>query len=167
MKGKYLKKTASFLLATLMLLGMLSGIALVSAETVQAQGGRRVIVRRQYPYRFYRRFDVFGYDRWGYDRWGFDRFGRDRWGNYRNDPGSPHFAYRQYVFSNSEKALAAGYKQGIKTGRDDGKKAKSFNPQRSHYYKEAGFGNFGEVYRSAFSRGYQEGFRLGTNERAS
>lgn len=162
MKGKYLRKIGGVFLAAL----MLSGIAFVSAETVQAQGGRRVVVRR-YPYRFYRRYDVFGYDVWGYDRWGFDRWGRDRWGNYRNDPRSPHYAYRQYVFSNSEKALAAGYKQGLKTGKDDGKKAKSFNPQRSHYYKEAGFGNFGEVYRSGFSRGYQEGFRAGQYERAS
>lgn len=167
MKGKYLKKIGVFLLATLMLSGMLSGIMFVSADTVQAQGGRRVVVVRRTPYRFYRRYDVFGYDVWGYDRWGFDRFGRDRWGNYRNDPRSPYYAYRQYVFSNSEAALSAGYKQGIKTGRDDGKKAKSFNPQRSHYYQEAGFGNFGEVYRSGFARGYQEGFRTGQYERAS
>jgi hypothetical protein len=102
-----------------------------------------VVIVRPYPYRIHRRFDAFGYDRWGYDRWGFDRFGRDRWGNY----------YRQYVFNTSESALNNGYKQGFKTGRDDGKKAKSFSPQRSHYFKEAGFGNFGEAYRAGFSRG--------------
>ena len=159
MKGKYLKRIGGFVLAAL----MLSGIAFFSPDTVQAQGGRRVVVRRAYPYRYYRRFDPFGYDRWGFDRWG-----RDRWGNYRYDPWSPYGSqYRQYVFNNSEAALSSGYKQGLKTGRDDGKKAKSFNPQRSHYYKEAGFGNFGEVYRSGFARGYQEGFRAGSLERAS
>jgi flagellar biosynthesis/type III secretory pathway protein FliH len=74
--------------------------------------------------------------------------------------------YRQYVFSNSESAVNHGYKDGFKTGKDDGKKAKSFNPQRSHYYHDAGFGNFAEVYRSGFSRGYQDGYRVGDNERA-
>lgn len=162
MKGKYSKRIGGFLLAALMLFG----VAFASASKTEAQT-RRVVVVRQNPYRFYRRFDVFGYDRWGYDRWGYDRWGRDRWGNYRYDPWSPYGSYyRQYVFSNSESALNSGYKQGFKTGKDDGKKAKSFNPQRSHYYQEAGFGNFGEVYRSGFSRGYQEGYRVGSNDRA-
>ena len=31
---------------------------------------------------------------------------------------------------------------------------------------DAGFGNFAEVYRSGFSRGYQDGYRVGDNERA-
>lgn len=165
MKGKYLKRVGGFVLGAL----MLSGIAFASATTAEAQGRqarRRVIVVR--PNRFYRRFDVFGYDRWGYDRWGFDRFGRDRWGNERfgYDPWSPYGSrYRQYVFSNSEKAVSQGYKDGFKTGKDDGKKAKSFNPQRSHFYKDSGFGNFAEVYRSGFSRGYQEGYRAGNFER--
>ena len=168
MKGKYLKRIGGFVLAGL----MLSGIAFVSSSEVQAQGRRTVIVRpsqhRVYrPFRYRSRFDVFGYDRWGYDRWGYDHFGRDRWGNERYDPRSPYGSrYRQYVFDNSEKAVIQGHKDGFKTGKDDGKKAKSFSPQRSHYYKEAGFGNFGEVYRSGFSRGYQEGYRVGSNERA-
>jgi hypothetical protein len=162
MKGKYLERIGGFVLAAL----MLSGIALVSSSTVQAQG-RRVIVRPN-PYRTYRpfgfgyrsRFDVFGYDRWGYDR-----FGRDRWGNY--DPMSPNGSYyRQYVFRDSESAVNQGYSQGFKTGKEDGKKSKSFDPERSHFYHDAGFGNFAEVYRSGFSRGYHEGYRAGVNERA-
>jgi hypothetical protein len=173
MKGKYLKRIGGFVLAAL----MLSGTAFVSSSTVQAQGRqgqqgqRRVVIVRPNPYRFYRRFDVFGYDAWGYDRWGFDRFGYDRWGSQRYDRyglGSPYGSYyRQYVFDNSDKAVNQGYKDGFKTGKDDGKKAKSFNPQRSHFYRDAGFGNFAEVYRSGFSRGYQEGFRVGQNDRAS
>ena len=160
MKGKYLKRIGGFVLAAL----MLSGIAFVSSSTAQAQG-RRVIVRSN-PYRIYRpfgyrnRFDVFGYDRWGYDR-----FGRDRWGNY--DPMSPNGSYyRQYVFRNSESAVSQGYSQGFKTGKDDGKKSKTFNPERSHFYHDAGFGNFAEVYRSGFSKGYQDGYRVGVSERA-
>jgi hypothetical protein len=157
MKRKFFKRIGGFVLAAL----MLSGIAFASANTAEAQTRRRIIVR-PYPYRVYRRFDVFGYDRWGYDRWGFDRFGRDRWGNDRYDPWSPYGSeYRQYVFRNSESAMNSGYKQGLKTGKDDGKKSKSFDPQRSHYYHDAGFGNFAEAYRSGFSRGYQEGYQVG------
>ena len=156
MKGKYFKKIGGFVLAAL----MLSGIAFASFSTVQAQGRRRVIVR-PYPYRIYRPFG-FGFRSWwdypyGYNRWGYDPY----------DPWSPYgSAYRQYVFSNSESAVNSGYRQGFKTGKDDGKKAKSFSFERSHYFQEAGFGNFGEAYRSGFSRGYQEGYRVGGNERA-
>src|SRR4030088_320183 len=116
MKGKYLKRIGGFILAAL----MLSGTAFLSPSTVEAQGRRRVVIVRPYPYRFYRRFDAFGYDSWGYDRWGYDRWGRDRWGNY--DPMSPNGSYyRQYVFDNSDKAVNQGYKDGFRTGRDDGK----------------------------------------------
>jgi hypothetical protein len=137
MRGKYLKRFGAVVLAAL----MLSGIAFVSPNTAEAQGRRRVIIVR--PYR--------PYGWWGrrYDPW--------RYGN----------RYSEYVFDNSEKAVNSGYKQGFKTGKDDGKKAKSFSFERSHYFQEAGFGNFGEAYRTGFSRGYQEGYRVGSNERAS
>jgi hypothetical protein len=136
MRRRYLKKLGAVVFAAV----MLSGVAFISAGTVQAQG-RRVIVVRRYPYRFYR---PFGYRRWPY-----------------------RYEYSQYVFSNTDKASGQGYKDGFKTGRDDGKKAKSYDPQRSHYFHDSGFGNFAEVYRSGFSRGYQEGYREGQNQRAS
>ena len=148
MQSKYFKRIRGFILATL----VLGGIVLISSETAEAQSRRRIIVVRPSPHRFYRRNwwgHPFGYDRWGYDPW-------SPYGSY----------YRQYVFDNSEEAVQKGYKQGFKTGKDDGKKDKSYSPQRSHYYKEAGFGNFGEVYRSGFARGYQEGYRVGYNGRA-
>jgi hypothetical protein len=153
MKGKYLKKIGGLVLAAL----MLSGVAFVSAGTVEAQGrgrgrGRVVVVRQYRPFGFR--------SRWGYpyDPWGYNRY----------DPWSPYgSAYRQYVFSSTDSAANHGYDQGFKTGKDDGKKAKSFSAERSHYFQEAGFGNFGEAYRSGFSRGYQEGYRVGSNERAS
>ena len=155
MPGKYLKRIGGFILAAL----MLSGIAFVSASTAEAQTRRRVVIVRPYPYRIYRPFG-FGYR----SRWN-DPFGYNRWGY---DPWSPYGSYyRQYVFRDSEAAVTRAYKDGFKTGKADGKKAKSFNPQRSHYYHDAGFGNFAEVYRSGFSRGYQEGYRVGSNERAS
>jgi hypothetical protein len=145
MKGKYLRKIGGLALGALMLFG----VAFVSSSEAQAQGQRRrVVIVRPYPYRLYRPFG-FGYRRWGYPYgWGYDPWGYD-------------FRYNHYVFGNSETAMTQAYNDGFKTGRDDGKKNKSFDPQRSHYFKEAGFGNFAEVYRSAFSRGYQDGYRVG------
>jgi hypothetical protein len=138
MKGKYLRRIGGLILATL----MFAGIAFISPGSVQAQGRRRIVIVRPYPYRFYRPFG-----RWGYDPW-------SPYGN----------MYRQYVFDNGDEAVNQGYKDGFKTGKDDGKKSKSFNPERSHYYHDSGFGNFAEVYRSGFSRGYQEGYRAGSNQ---
>jgi hypothetical protein len=158
MKGKYLKRIGGFVLAAL----MLSGVVFASSSTVQAQGRRRVVIVRPNPYRIYRPYG-FGYrNRWN-DPFGYDRFGYNRWGYDPYDPWSPYGSYyRQYVFSNSEAAVTQGYSQGFKTGKDDGKKSKSFDPQRSHYYHHAGFGNFAEAYRSGFSKGYQEGYRVGS-----
>ncbi|HEV7745654.1 MAG TPA: hypothetical protein VGO56_11715 [Pyrinomonadaceae bacterium] len=138
MKGRYLKRIGGIVLAAL----MLSGVALVSAGTVEAQHRRQVIIVR--PYR---------------------PFGRGFWGRPYGYPYG-YNRYSEYTFSSTDSAANHGYEQGFKTGKDDGKKAKSFSYERSHYFQEAGFGNFGEVYRSAFSRGYQEGYRAGSNERA-
>jgi hypothetical protein len=140
MKGRYLRKIGGIILAAL----MLSGVAFVSAGTVEAQRRGRVIIVRQHRH-----------------------FGRGWWGRGYGPYGYDPFRYNQYVFSSTDSAASHGYEQGFKTGKDDGKKAKSFSPERSHYFQEAGFGNFGEVYRSGFSRGYQEGYRVGSNNRAS
>lgn len=143
MKGKCLRRIGGLILATL----MLAGIAFISPDSVQAQTRRRIVIVRPYPYRFYRPFGPWGYGYgWGYDPW------------------SPYGSmYRQYVFDNGDEAGNQGYKDGFKTGRDDGKKNKSYDPQRSHYYRDSGFGNFAEVYRSGFSRGYHDGYRAGGN----
>jgi hypothetical protein len=154
MKGKYLRKIGGLALTALMLFG----IAFVSSSEAQAQRRRRVVIVRPYPYRIYRPFG-FGYRNW----WGYPYGWRYGWGY---DPWGYDFRYNHYVFDNGEKASYQGYKDGFKTGKDDGKKDKSYDPQRSHYFKEAGFGNFAEVYRSAFSRGYQDGYRVGGSERA-
>ena len=144
MRRRYLKKLGAVVFAAL----MLSGLAFVSASTADAQTRRRVIIVRNYP-RFY-----------PYRSWWGDPFYRDSYYN-RYNPRSPYYEYRQYVFSNTDRAEGQGYKDGFKTGRDDGKKNKSFDPQRSHYFQEAGFGNFGDIYRSGFVRGYQQGYREG------
>ena len=147
MKGKYLRKIGGLALTALMMFG----IAFVSSGEAQAQSRRRVVIVRPYPYRIYRPFGFRSW--WGYPYgypygWGYDPYG---------------FRYNHYVFDNSEDASSQAYNDGFKTGKDDGKKDKSFDPQRSHYFKEAGFGNFAEIYRSNFSRGYQDGYRVGSS----
>ncbi|HZI49630.1 MAG TPA: hypothetical protein VFD75_17665, partial [Pyrinomonadaceae bacterium] len=62
--------------------------------------------------------------------------------------------------NNSQVAYQQGYQDGIYTGQNDGSRGQSYNPQRSHYFEEAGFGNFGEVYRSGFVKGYAAAFRV-------
>ena len=152
MKGKYLRKTGGLALTVLMLFG----VAFVSSAEAQAQRRRRVVIVRPYPYRIYRPFG-FGYRNW----WGYPYGYPYGWGY---DPYA--FRYNHYVFDNSDEAAGQAYKDGFKTGKDDGKKNKSFDPQRSHYFKEAGYGNFAEIYRPNFSRGYQDGYRVGSAQRA-
>src|SRR5436190_24082167 len=112
MKTKYLHRIGGFILAAF----LLSGIAITSSNTVQAQsrGQRRVVIVR--PYRPYRPFTY--RNRLGYPYgFGYDPYGL----------GYDPFAYSQYVFNNGEAAVNQGYHDGFKTGRDDGKKAKSYS----------------------------------------
>jgi hypothetical protein len=134
MKRKYLRRIGGFILGALMIPGV---VMLFSNTTAEAQNRRRraIIVRRYDPF----------WDPWGYRRpFGYDDF---RW------------RYNHYVFSSSEKAFNQGYKDGLKTGKGDLKNRRTYDPERSHYFQEAGFGNFGEVYRNGFLRGYADGFR--------
>lgn len=129
------RRIGGFLLAAL----LVSGIVAISSSPAEAQrrGRRVIIVRPINPY-------------WGYRPWWYgDPYG---YGGYSN-------RYSQYVFSSASRANDKGYDQGVKTGRDDGRKNKSYDPERSHYFQEAGFGNFGEAYRNGFARGYEDGYR--------
>ncbi len=136
MRGKYLRRIGGFILALL----VLPGVAGLSSTTAQAQ--QRIVVVRSYR-PFYRPF----YNPWGFRRWDYD----------------PYFdyysRYGHYIFRSSESALNQGYQDGIKTGQGDVAHRRSYNPERSHYFQEAGFGNFGEIYRQGFVRGYADGYR--------
>lgn len=133
MKGNYLRRFGGLILATVLVSG---AVTLLSSTTAQAQ--RRVVVVRTYR-PFYRPWwgRPFGYDPY------FDYYSR----------------YGHYVFRSSEAAYNEGHHDGLKTGEGDAKHRRSYDPQRSHYFQEAGFGNFGEVYRSGFVRGYADGYR--------
>ena len=128
---KYLRRFGGLILAVLLLPGVVTRL---SSGTAQAQ--RRVIIVRRPIYQ------PWYWRRWGYNPY-FDYYSR----------------YGHYVFDNSDSAYHQGYTDGSKTGRNDAKDRKSYDPERSHYYQEAGFGNFGEVYRSGFLRGYADAFR--------
>lgn len=67
--------------------------------------------------------------------------------------------YGPYVFGDSVAADSQGYHDGLKTGEEDASHGRSYDPERSHYFKDAGFGNFAEAYREGFERGYSAGFR--------
>ena len=131
---KSLRRLGGLILAVLLLPGV---VTLLSSSTAQAQ--RRVIVVRRPYYRVYR---PWGFRGWGYNPY-FDYYSR----------------YREYIFNDSNSAYNQGYHDGLKTGEGDAKHRRTYDPQRSHYYQEAGFGNFGEVFRSGFLRGYADGFR--------
>jgi hypothetical protein len=111
---------------------LLTSLLILTGVTAGAQTRtqRRVVVVR--PFRHYDPF------------WHRDRF--------------DYYRYRQYVFSSSEKAYNEGYKDGLKTGDKDGRKGKSYDPERSHYFHDAGFGNYAEAYRNGFSSGYRAGY---------
>ena len=134
MRGKYLVRLGSFLLAALLLPG---AITLLSSTTAQAQ--RRVVIVRTYR-PFYRPFyyrDPF-WDPYWYDRSSY---------------------YNEYVFSSSGRAVNQGYHDGLKTGQSDAEHRRSYDPERSHYFHDAGFGNYASAYREGFARGYSDGFR--------
>jgi len=114
-------------------------MTLLASTTAQAQNRvvrqRVIIVRRSFfhPF-FYDPFDPYG------------RFGRSSY-------------YNNYVFSSSESAENQGYNDGRKTGESDAHHNRSYDPERSHYFHDAGFGNYAGAYREGFAGGYAAGFR--------
>ena len=147
MKGKYLLRgMGGLVLSALLIFGLSAG----SATTANAQG----------------RFHGGGFHGGGWHGGGFrtrvfigPRFG---WGPYWHGYGPyayPNSYYGRYVFGDSQAADSQGYEDGLKTGTDDARHGRSFDPERSHYFKDAGFGNFAEAYREGFDRGYEAGFR--------
>ncbi len=136
MMSKHLRRFTGLILSMLLVPGF---VALLTSTTAEAQQRRVIIVP---VYRHY-------YNPW----WGYRGWAYDPYFNY-------YTRYGHYFFNNSDKAYSQGYRDGQKTGAGDLKNHRDFNPQRSHYFQEAGFGNFGEVYRSGFVRGYATAFRV-------
>lgn len=133
MKRKNLHKIAGFILMVL----LIPGVAFLSSTTAQAQH-RAVVVVRPFP-RFHRGFG-FGWYPYSY-------------------PYPYYGFYNNYVFGSSESAYDQGYRDGLKTGENDARRDQSYNPERSHYFRDAGFGNYSGEYRDGFMSGYERGFR--------
>ena len=131
MKRKNLHRIAIFILSAL----LIPGVAFLSSTTAQAQR-RSVVVVRPFP-RFHRGFGWYPYG-YPYPYYGY---------------------YNNYVFGSSESAYDQGYRDGLKTGENDARRRQSYNPERSHYFHDAGFGNYSVEYRDGFVSGYESGFR--------
>jgi hypothetical protein len=131
MKGKYLHKVAGLILMAV----LAPGVMLLSSTNAQARG-RAVIVVRPFP-RFHGGFGFYPYP-YPYPYYGY---------------------YNNYVFGSSESAYDQGYRDGLKTGENDARRRQSYDPERSHYFRDAGFGNYAGEYRDGFDHGYENGFR--------
>ena len=139
-RKNFLRRFGGLLLAAV----TLPGIVLLSGATAQARprggfhgGGSRVVIAPR-----------IGVGRgWYGPRWGWRGASYYRYG------------YSQFVFANTAAAESQGYHDGLKTGQEDAKKGKSDDPERSHFFQDAGFGNFAESYRQGFLNGYNAGFR--------
>jgi len=142
MRGKYLLRGIRNLLLGALLIAGVTALASTEANAqARFRGGfhgggfhARVFIgpRFGYPYPYW-----YGYRYYGY----------------------PYGYSGEYVFGDSVAADSQGYHDGLKTGEDDAHHERSFDPERSHYFKDAGFGNFAEDYREGFERGYSAGFR--------
>ena len=149
----------------LLALSFIAGIGLVSSTAVQAQWDRDRDNRRNQD-RDYRRDQDRNYRR-DQDR------NRD---NRRNDQYGRNGGYGGY---NNQGAVNQGYRDGLYTGSNDAQRGQSYDPQRSHFYRNGhgdngNYGNNGrygngygqQAYRDGFLRGYDEGFRrYGGNRR--
>lgn len=127
----------------LLALAFMAGVGIASSTAVQAQ----------WPY---------GQDPYRGNR---DRDRRDR--DYRRDD---RYGRNGGYGNISQIAINQGYQDGLYTGSSDAQRRQSYNPQRSHFYRNGhgdngGYGRidnsyqFQQAYRSGFLQGYQEGYR--------
>ena len=101
---------------------------------------------------------------------------RDRDRDYRRDRDRDDDRYRRNNggYGNySQMAYQQGYQDGVYTGQNDGQRGQSYNPQRSHFYRNGHgdgggyygnngrYGNrqFEQAYRQGFLQGYDQGYR--------
>jgi hypothetical protein len=155
-----LHKIGAFILAALLLPGM----AMLDSASVQAQGrgghgGGGFHGGGFHGGGFHDR-GFHGHDRvfigpgfgFGYPYWYYDYY------------GYPYGYSSKYVFGTAADAKNQGYQDGLKTGSSDERKHQSYDPERSHYFRDAGFGNYADAYREGFASGYQAGYPGGTRQ---
>jgi Ni/Co efflux regulator RcnB len=161
MKSDYLRKNIGRILLAF---SFIAGIGFLSSTAVQAQRPWERNQDRQDRRdrdRDYRRDRDNDRDR-DYNR--NDQYRRNN-GGYGNG-GHGNGGYGGYGNA-SQIAMNQGYQDGLYTGSSDAQRGQSYNPQRSHFYRNGRSDNGGyyggyqnpQAYRSGFLRGYDEGFR--------
>lgn len=71
--------------------------------------------------------------------------------------GGSYGGYGNYGYGNNAYRYeqSQGYQAGLNTGASDAQRGQSFNPQRSHYYRDAS----SQAFREGFLQGYNQGYR--------
>ena len=107
--------------------------------------------------------------------WGQDTYRGDRDRDYRRNQGRDYRRDDRYDRNNGygniyQVAVNQGLQDGLYTGSRDAERGQSYNPQRSHFYRNGhgdngGYGRYGnsyqyqQAYRQGFLRGYEQGYR--------
>jgi hypothetical protein len=90
-------------------------------------------------------------------------YGNGRYGTYGGYGNRGGYGYNVY-----QVAADRGYQDGLSTGQEDAYRGQSYDPQRSHYYRNADYGyssSYGnknayrQAYRNGFVQGYRDGYR--------
>ncbi|HKP46223.1 MAG TPA: hypothetical protein VJT50_06445 [Pyrinomonadaceae bacterium] len=159
----YSIKSRSRLFGILLGLSLLPGIGLLSTTSVEGQ----TIWRQNQQNRDWER-DRRDRD---HDRDGRRDRDRDRRrddDNYRRSGVYRQGGYGNYGYNVYQIAQQRGYQDGLYTGSNDARRGQSYNPQRSHFYRDAdsgyssSYGNrgqFRQAYRQGFLQGYRQGFQ--------
>jgi hypothetical protein len=159
MKAHYFSHKAGRILVALF---FVISIGFVSSSAVQAQWWPNATGQRQRD-RDYRR-----------DRDRDNRRDRnDDWRRRNRNRNDEDWRYRgNSGYGNiSQAAVSQGIQDGIYTGSRDAQRGQSYNPQRSHFYRNGHGDNdhsrrqarnsyqYEQAYRQGFLRGYDQGFR--------
>ena len=96
-----------------------------------------------------------------------DRYRRDRREDRRDDRWDRRDDRYRDRYNNYEVARQQGYSYGLNVGAADAQRGQNYNPQRSHYWRNAteGYNSYGnkgqykQIFRNAFEQGYREGFQ--------
>lgn len=92
----------------------------------------------------------------------------------RYEQNGGYYGRGGYGYNIAQIAADQGYRDGLNTGASDGQRGQNYDPQRSHYYRNANSGyssSYGnrsvcqQYYRDGFVQGYREGYRQYGNGR--
>ena len=160
MNAHYFSQKVGRVLAALL---FLISIGFVSSSAVQAQWWPNATGQRDRDYRREQERQV---------RRNRERQRNEEWRRRNRNRNDDDWRYRgNSGYGNiSQAAVNQGIQDGLYTGSRDAQRRHSYNPQRSHFYKNGhgdngGYGNYGnsyqyqQAYRQGFVRGYDQGFR--------